>query len=63
MLPNMNSGRYVVAENQSHSIAIEATKRSPIKIRALWPVTSTSSGLADRTPEEGAANADQARKE
>ncbi|HHQ4617470.1 MULTISPECIES: helix-turn-helix domain-containing protein [Aeromonas] len=53
MLPNMNSGRYVVAENQSHSIAIEATNDHLSKSGIVAGDICIFS-LADRTPEEGA---------
>lgn len=53
MLPNMDSGRYVVAENQSHSIAIEANNdhlaKSGIVTGDLCIIN-----LADRTQEDGA---------
>ena len=53
MLPNMDSGRYVVAENQSHSIAIESTNDHLSKSGIVAGDICIFS-LADRTPEEGA---------
>ena len=53
MLPNMDSGRYVVAENQSHSIAIESNNdhlsKSGIVVGDICIIN-----LADRAPEDGA---------
>jgi len=53
MMPNMDSGRYVVAENQSHSIAIESSNdhlsKSGIVAGDICIIN-----LAERTPEDGA---------
>ncbi|MGY3961176.1 helix-turn-helix domain-containing protein [Aeromonas popoffii] len=53
MMPNMDSGRYVVAENQSHSIAIESNNdhlsKSGIVAGDICIIN-----LAERTPEDGA---------
>ncbi|MCF5912089.1 DNA-binding protein [Aeromonas veronii] len=53
MMPNMDSGRYVVAENQSHSIAIEASNDHLSK-SGIVAGDMCIINLADRKLEDGA---------
>lgn len=53
MMPNMDSGRYVVAENQSHSIAIESNNDHLSK-SGIVSGDICIINLADREPDDGA---------
>lgn len=53
MLPNMDSGRYIVAENQSHSIGLEAGDDHLAKAGVVAGDICIIN-LADRAPEDGA---------